>query len=275
MNRFAAFEQSLKRARPVFFLALLLSCALPLHAQDDDSVEEANALRLRASVASREFKYGLDVGSGLPSFGLGAAYAHRSGLGVDGSLRWLVGDGGGFESWNLGVGYEGDLSDVTSFSLDLSHHQFAADTISILAPLSNEFSAALDFSFGALSLGLTNDLYFGGTFADYFTVALGAAIPAGDVEIDPELDVTLGSQEVSAAIVGKLKGKDKKQGVLYSTAKVAGLSGASFDVGVIWIPAPGWSVIIDPSANFTPNDALRTQPITLAILASLSKRFDL
>jgi hypothetical protein len=231
--------------------------------------------RFRSSYSSRVVQYGMNVGNELPSCSLGASLEHTSGVGGDFGTTWTVGSGGSFQSWTIGAGYEGELSDVTSYSISLARHQYVSDTANLLAPLANQIALGIDFALDPFSISIANDTYVGSSFADYLTVGFSAAIAAGAIDLMPEIDITVGSQEVSSAVSGKLKGKDKKKGVVYVASKVAGISGVTADIGAVWRFADGWSFVLDPSATYTPNDALRADPITLAIYLSLSRRIAL
>ncbi|MGB2868614.1 MAG: hypothetical protein WBD36_09195 [Bacteroidota bacterium] len=233
----------------IVFFTLFVVDAYPVFAQQEETDtddETAWNLSVRSRYQSTNISRGVDLSEGQPAWGYGLLLIHESGFsGNTGATVWS----GKTQNWFVGIGFEYDLNDLISISLDYTHTRYQNDSLNTVANLSNilTFDATLDLDI--VDLSVSYDRYFGDGTAAYFGASVSGWFRTGDFTFLPSVDLSFVSQDVTVSRLSSKKGPGLsagQQSSKSSTVSLTGMSGITLDLLTSYNLGKGFSVSLDP-----------------------------
>jgi hypothetical protein len=232
--------------------------------------EEVNAegsmpwtLSLRSRVKSAELKRGIDISGDQGTYGLGASILHESGW--NGSVSTIVGlQTKSTLSTSFGIGYEYNVSDAFSLSIDYTSTNYPNDSVNAVATLNNVVSLGASYDFDFLDVSLSFDRFMGTTAAMYGGVSLSTTFDFDALTIIPSFDISFVSQSIDVSRISIQKGKRPPQ-LASTTQTIAGLSGISLDALVLYSFGGGFSVSTNPMLTYSAQSDLAARTFTFSV----------
>ncbi|HEY6952547.1 MAG TPA: hypothetical protein VI758_09065 [Bacteroidota bacterium] len=252
-------------------VAVLLLPAARAHAQQDstdDEDESSWTASAHTLYQNKDNSRGVDLSNELAILGYGVRIEHLSGISLDVGGASLLGAGGGFDRWNVTLGYTYTASDWLILSGELSQFKYADDSLNAIANLTNSFTLGMTFPTKLVNVGISYNSYFGGGSASYYGLNFDRSFQKDKFSANPSLNFSFISQTIDQKrlisfkrnpnAAGKGQGKGLGQGGtgLSTSVTVTGMSGITLAVPLGYDLGRGFTLNAQPTYVYSPKAEL-------------------
>jgi hypothetical protein len=248
----------------------LILFATPLetiHAQQEskDNEESSWTVSPHGKYMNKENSRGVDLSNDLATFQYGVRVEHSSGVSLDVGGANLLGSGGGFERWEIALGYTYTATSWMVFSGALSQFKYQDDSLNAIANLTNSLTLGVSFPSKFVNVGLSYNSYFGGGSASYFGLSFDRSFQQEKLTVNPSLNFSFISQTIDQKRLVSYKKNVKAAGkgggngggtVSSTSVMITGLSGMTLAVGLSYDLGSGFTVDAQPMYVYSPRAEL-------------------
>jgi hypothetical protein len=238
-----------------------------IHAQDEskDNEESSWTVSAHGKYLNKDNSRGVDLSNDLATFQYGVGIEHSSGVSLDLGAANLLGSGGGFERWEVALGYSYIATSWMVFSGELTQFKYQDDSLNAVANLTNSLTLGLSFPTTIVNVGLSYNSYFGGGSASYFGLNFDRSFQQQKFTVNPSLNFSFISQTIDQKRLVSYKKNVKaagkgggNSGVTISSTSVTltGLSGMTLAVGLSYDLGSGFTVNAQPMYVYSPRAEL-------------------